>query len=395
MASVAKRKWASPNGEKKEGWEVRYSDPTTGKRPSKTFALKKEADAFKRKVEREIEDGVHVTASATRPFGEVVSDYLAGLERREREGTLRAATYKKEESHLRVHLLPRFATRMIADLVEADASALINDLRDGKLGTASVGGILKTFGRVLEFAKRRGWVKRNVFREVRSWPEHRLPPAERIRTFDRDQAREVYEYFVDPRARNATWSRPYAAMGRALVFLAMFVGVRSGEARGLTWGAVDFTAGTIRIDQQLDHRAIVSPTKTAASVRTVPVPAVVLDALRAYQPYAKANDADLIFTRRSGRPLSYTALHNEIWKRALVDLGYTAADVGGWPHFHALRHFASSMMVNHMPIGDVGPLLGHRDFDTTLRVYTGAILTAPARRAAVESMATALLLPAG
>ena len=62
MASVARR----PGKDKKGnpyGWTVRYIDPATGKRPCATFALKKDADAYKRKVEREIEDGLHVVAS--------------------------------------------------------------------------------------------------------------------------------------------------------------------------------------------------------------------------------------------------------------------------------------------------------------------------------------------
>jgi len=391
MASVSKRKWTH-KGVEKEAWAVRYID-ADGVRRSRNFEMKKEADAFRRKIERELEDGVHVAKAASQSFELAAREYMLGLERREREGTIRPATYRREESFMRVHIVPWFRGRSLAAITEQEVSDFINHLRDGPLGPHSTLGVMKTLGRLMAFGQRRKWIKVNVLRDVRAWPENRLPTPTRIRTLNRDEAAAIYRYFCDPRAFNPTWSRPYAAMGRAIVWLGMFAGLRSGEIRGLTWGAVDFEAGTVRVYQQLTEQNVLAPPKTPSSIRTVPVPDIVLEAIEQYRRYAKPNPDNLIFTCGTATPFRSSALHNDIWKRALVDLGYSADDEGGWPHFHALRHFASSMMVQHMAIGDVGPMLGHRDFDTTLRVYTGATLTAPAKRAAVQDMAKAILLP--
>ena len=85
MASVSKRRWTSPSGERKEAWEVRYHDPATGRHPSKSFGLKKDAEAYRRKVEREIEDGAHVIRSNSRTVAQTSAEFTADLARRAEE----------------------------------------------------------------------------------------------------------------------------------------------------------------------------------------------------------------------------------------------------------------------------------------------------------------------
>ncbi len=63
-------------------------------------------------------------------------------------------------------------------------------------------------------------------------------------------------------------------------------------------------------------------------------------------------------------------------------------------HFHALRHFAASMMIHHGLRGpDVAQLLGHSHFDTTLQVYAHSLADETHHHAAFEGIA-AQILPA-
>jgi integrase len=55
--SVYKRKWKTLNGQVKEAWVHEYK--VSGKRHIKTFAIRKEAVAFRNKVGTEIAEGVH------------------------------------------------------------------------------------------------------------------------------------------------------------------------------------------------------------------------------------------------------------------------------------------------------------------------------------------------
>jgi hypothetical protein len=70
---------------------------------------------------------------------------------------------------------------------------------------------------------------------------------------------------------------------RALVVFAAGTGVRQGEAFGLTLPYVDMLRRFVRVEQQLvllpGKPAFLAPPKTEASLRTIPLPEVVLEVL--------------------------------------------------------------------------------------------------------------------
>ena len=63
MASIRKRMWRS-NGGERTAWIVDYLDQA-GKRRLKTFAKKKDADAFSVKARHEVLQGIHTPESAS------------------------------------------------------------------------------------------------------------------------------------------------------------------------------------------------------------------------------------------------------------------------------------------------------------------------------------------
>src|SRR5687768_15655825 len=83
MASVAKRKWTH-KGSSREAWVVRYKDKS-GAHRSRQFDLKKDADAYKREVENEMDAGTHIARRNSRTVAAAIDDYLADIERRYRE----------------------------------------------------------------------------------------------------------------------------------------------------------------------------------------------------------------------------------------------------------------------------------------------------------------------
>jgi len=63
-------------------------------------------------------------------------------------------------------------------------------------------------------------------------------------------------------------------------------------------------------------------------------------------------------------------------------------------HFHALRHFYGSMLIESgAPLPDVAKLMGHSAFDMTLQVYTHSVLQADQRHAFADQMAARLTIP--
>ena len=75
-----------------------------------------------------------------------------------------------------------------------------------------------------------------------------------------------------------------------LVLLGAGAGLRQGEAFGLALDRIDATAGMITIDQQVvvvDRCPVLAPPKTSASLRDVPMPGFLMDAVT--DPLASLN----------------------------------------------------------------------------------------------------------
>lgn len=164
---------------------------------------------------------------------------------------------------------------------------------------------------------------------------------------------------------------------------AMLLGLRRGEALGLTWDAVDLDADvpTVRIAKQVtihpDTREVIleAGTKTGTKgQRTIPLPALAVEVLRrrrARQAEAQlragagwSNSHGLVFTNGLGAPIhpdSLTKGSYSITKRAI---GRRASP-------HALRHTAATLLHDAgVPMRTAQAILGHTTEAMTSRVYT-------------------------
>lgn len=106
------------------------------------------------------------------------------------------------------------------------------------------------------------------------------------------------------------------------------------------------------------------PPKTASSVRTVPLPTVVLEALAEHvRRFPPAADTP-IFTGTEGQLLRRSAFGN-VWRRAVKD-----ADVRDCT-FHSLLHYYASLMIRHgESVKAVQARLGHASAAETLDTYS-------------------------
>lgn len=154
----------------------------------------------------------------------------------------------------------------------------------------------------------------------------------------------------------------------AMVVLAAGTGLRQGEVFGLALDRGDFLRRTLMVDRQLvssqGQLPKFGPPMTARSVRTVPLPAVVLEALaeqvRRFPPAADAP----IFTGSEGQLLRLSAFGN-VWRRAVKDAGVRDCT------FHSLRHYYTSLLIRHEEsVKTVQARLGHASAAETLDTYS-------------------------
>jgi integrase len=170
-----------------------------------------------------------------------------------------------------------------------------------------------------------------------------------------------------------------AAKGHRLggmIIASLAMGLRIGEVSGLTWGDVDIDARALRVRQQiqaLKGELVLVPLKTANSRRTLVMPSIVIDALKArrvaqLEERLRAgaewqNPQDLVFTTTKG-----CAVTPDQARKALSTL--LAASGIDRVKYHALRHSAATLLLTlGTPLFDVSRVLGHAQISTTSDIY--------------------------
>ena len=141
-------------------------------------------------------------------------------------------------------------------------------------------------------------------------------------------------------------------------FMAMYTGMRKGELLCLDWTDVDVENRRITISKSVYHDNNVphiKTPKTAAGVRSVPI----LDALLPYMTGRKG----LIFPNEYGTLMSETQYQRQ-WELYVKATGVKCTA-------HQLRHlYATILYENEIAPRDAMLLLGHKNIQTTLDVYT-------------------------
>jgi integrase len=154
------------------------------------------------------------------------------------------------------------------------------------------------------------------------------------------------------------------------VVLGAGTGVRQGEMLGLTVDRIDFLRQQLLVDRQLinlpGRAPYLAPVKTAASVRTIPLPQTVVDALAAHLAACPAGPDGLVFVGDDGRPMLRSAWSGRVWRPAVVTAGLDSSVT-----FHALRHYYASLLIRHgESVKTVQARLGHSSAAQTLDVYS-------------------------
>ena len=152
-------------------------------------------------------------------------------------------------------------------------------------------------------------------------------------------------------------------------------GCREGEAFGLRWADVDWTAGSVRIERQVTwvkNRPLELPPKSKAGKRSLLLPSWGVEALKrqrglqAGQRLKAGNTwqgGNRVFTTDSGRAPSPTNL-----RRTLLALCQRLALAP--IRIHDLRHLHLSMLaMNGVPVKVAQVRAGHSTPLLTLRVY--------------------------
>lgn len=153
---------------------------------------------------------------------------------------------------------------------------------------------------------------------------------------------------------------------RAMVITQAGLGLRIGELLALRVEDIDFLARTARVQWQIaPGERTRSVPKTPRSRRTIPLPAVVANALAAHiQRFPAAPDGTL-FTTRFDLPYRHDYYGSHIFKKAIVTASLPVDTTT-----HALRHhYASVLLAAGESVVVVADRLGHENATLVLKTY--------------------------
>lgn len=393
MASVTKRKW-SHKGVEREAWVLRYLDGK-GVRRSRTFEKKKDADRERLKVASELVSGKHISHGNQATISAVISEYLEQAAARMKDGRIGRSRYISLESGFRLHILPTLGKVIISELTQAHVDGLYRDMV-GKRGLSVRTAKDRIYNlQLLEShaIKHRLMFERPVSAALR---DLRGTTSSRVTTF---LATEISTLLSAATGKTHNMKERSSRMMECAVHLAAFCGLRFGEimalqlSTGRTEAGIDLEAGLIRVRHSLTFDDTLKAPKTRAGNRDVPLPRHLNALITAWiKTHAAVDSRGLIFRTPKRTAITGANFHLQ-WHKLLRNAGLLRT--GDKFHFHALRHFCASWMIeNGLPVTDVAVLLGHSKFDVTLQTYAHPVVAASARHSAIEAMVANLPIDA-
>ena len=169
------------------------------------------------------------------------------------------------------------------------------------------------------------------------------------------------------------------------IAFALGTGLRLGELLALTWDDINFFNNTVSVNKNLSKSYIINKDgtrelktmildpKTQSSIRDIPFPEIFNSRLKKHQTKQKEdmlylgkayNKNNIVFPDPIGNYLDNKKLPRH-FKKVLQESKIRDMN------FHSLRHsYATRLFEAGVPMKTVQVLLGHKDIQTTMNIYT-------------------------
>ncbi|MBW8825255.1 MAG: tyrosine-type recombinase/integrase [Acidobacteria bacterium] len=300
-------------------WEARYRAPD-GRERSRRFGTKREAQWFLSRTEADRQRGEWLDPAGGRmPLRDWAEEFTRS------DVSLRPSSRARDESYLRNHVLTAFGDVPLGQLTHMEIRRWVTELHGRGLAPATVHKVFQTLSKLLRGAVDAGMIRRS--------------PADRI-SLPRIERREMR---VIAPAEIARLAEAITPRYRALVLLDAYAGLRLGELAGLRRSQLDLERRVVRVSQiavEVRGGIFHGPPKTNAGRRDVPLPRLVVDALRDHlDTYAAPAPDGLVFPGSDGGILRASQWRQRHWNPAIKAAGVDPLRP------HDLRHTAVSLWI--------------------------------------------------
>ncbi|MEU1600418.1 tyrosine-type recombinase/integrase [Streptomyces sp. NPDC005708] len=330
-----RRRFGSVRQLKSGRWQVRYPDPSTGQLRSaeETYAAKRAAEVALTHIEADISRGQWADPEAGKVFfGEYAAAWL-------KDRKLAARSRERNESVIRLHLLPTFGARPLSSITTAQVRAWRTECLT-RTGEPTVVKAYQIMRAILNTAVDDELIRRNPCR---------VKGADRYDVPERPVLTVAEVYAV---------ADAMAPRYRLLVLLAAFTGLRFGELASLRRRDVDTENGALMVQRsqaEMQTGALFDKApKSDAGVRPVAFPTELLPDMKGHlDAYAGTGRDGHVFLGPQGGRLRRSNFRDD-WIKARKNAGVTA-DV----HFHDLRHTGNTLAASGASLRELMTRMGH------------------------------------
>jgi integrase len=336
-------------------WAARWFD-SEGKRHSKSFKTRKEADHFAEMKQLEVRQ------RKAEPQPSITMQEFAREHAVVMKGQVAPGSLYDQSRALRMFLAHVGGNRKLQDVKPWDAEAFVAKRLQEGVSVATVNKDIRTLKRIFNLAiEPRGYLLegRNPFARVK---QRRYCPKP-IR-------------YVTPAEFQALTDAASSLWWKALLTVAYTTGARLGEILHLTWADVDFETSRIRICRKVStHGAAAWEPKDRAE-RLLPVPSRAMQFLVDLQAVSEVGNSNVFISLTRGQHLQRRRTKGQWDERQCPVNNFTRdfksfvrrAGVGQCS-FHDLRRSCITNWARALPIHVVRQLAGHSDMKTTQTYY--------------------------
>ncbi len=326
-------------------WAVRWFG-TDGKRFSKSFKSRREADRYAETKQAQVRAG-----KGDRPrvvtLAEFATSYL------ELRGDLAAMTKVEHKRTLR--RLGEFLGHrtVVSKITPLDARRFLACYRARKYrgrtpAAATVNKVLRECKRIFREAVACSLIRENPFSEMRQEKVGQRPWQ-----------------FISPADFRRLIETSPSLRWRAMIMLGYCCGLRLGEVLNLTWADVDFERSQVRVVRKDASERQAAWIPKDKEMRVVPLPGMAVSVLVELQ-LAAQDGQEYVFVNSKGPATGDRAKRNNVWRdfRAI-------RRKAGVPKcsFHDLRKSYCTNLAGAVPLHVVQELAGHSDIRTTRKHY--------------------------
>ena len=305
-----------------------------------------------RKLRSQLDQGLPIV-SDKRTVGEYLVEWLETVRPR-----LQPTTYARYEGLIRIQAIPEIGKVKLSRLTPQHVQKLYATWRERGLSATTIKHVHTVLHGALSQAVKWEYLARNPSDLV---VKPKMSPRD-MTPLTQEQVARLLDAAAGDRLE-------------ALYVLAVSTGLREGELLALRWANLDLERGFLQVRGSMqptpDGLRIAEP-KTKSSKRTLQLPALAVDALKAHRALQNEerlrlgiwSEFDLVFTTRLGNPMSAGNLlqgsFHPLLKRANL------------PHmrFHELRHPAATLQLEAgTSLKVVSNMLGHAGIGVTADTY--------------------------